>query len=353
MVEQTCSPCQPWESNQCFGKILITFFLKLSAMKQKHILILLFTLVAFAGCKQLYDPEITVDQSALVIEARLTSTPGELMVKISKAVNYDSDSADTPVPNCIVTVKEGENKIYFLTDNGDGSYSDTSLFAQEGQTYSLNVVTADGDEYQSGDQVLPPIYTQDSIYTAKVNKEELVYTDEGYYKTVNPYIEIYANLSSGSTEMPKCMYVPKVTVLYSIGEAHFTSSVNYSSEINLTTSTYENTQGSINKHTICVFGSSPSKYSDDPNALINEYKISLTKYSLTPEAYQYYKSEKEQLEATGKIFDPIPAQVHGNIKCVNNIEKSVYGFFEVTNVEKFKYVCSVSWAILTPVDESP
>jgi hypothetical protein len=329
--------------------------------KFKNILPLVFALLAFAGCKKLYDPEISVDQSALVIEGRLTNTPGELIVKISKAVSYDSDSSQVPVPNCIVKVKDGENNIYSLTDNGDGSYSNNSLFAQEGQTYSLNVVTADGDEYQSGDQVLPPIYKQDSIYAAKVTKEELVSDSYGgYFKSEKKGIETYVDLSSSSDDSPKCRYTSRVTVLYYYPVEGIPPSTMFgwktftpSTEINLTTSTFEKTQGLITKHSLCFFESAISVYDTHTDVALAGFLLALKKYNLTSEAYSYYKSEKEQMEASGKIFDPTPAQVYGNLKCVNNPDKSIYGFFEVTNVEQLYYRYNYAGTQLTQKDGFP
>jgi hypothetical protein len=329
--------------------------------KFKNILPLLFAFLAFAGCKELYDPEISVEQSTIIIEGRLTNTSGELIVKISKAVGYNSDSTQVPVPNCIVTVKDGGNKIYSLIDNGDGSYSNNSLFAEGGQTYSLNVITADGDEYQSGDQSLPPVYKQDSIYAAKVSKTELV-SDKynGYIKIEKQGIETDVDLSNSNDDSPKCRYVSRVTVLYSypvdgippstiLGWKTFTPST----EINLTTSTYEKTPGLIHKHEVCFFASTLSNYDSRTNVVLRGYIIALKKYNLTTEAYEFYKSEKAQVEASGKIFDPIPAQVYGNIKCVNNPNKSVYGFFEVSNVEKLYYRYNYDGTKLIQTDEFP
>lgn len=311
----------------------------------KNIIPLFLIFLAFAGCKELYKPEINVNQTAIVIQGMLTNNPGELAVKISRAVPYDSASVQVPVVNCTVSVRDGKGNDYPLTENGSGSYTNTSLYAQPGKLYTLYVVTSEGDVFESEGQLLPPVYKQDSIYGAHVSKSELVPDSYGgYFKTSKPGIETYVDLSSTFDDQPKCRYTSRVTVLFSYALPTLPPKTIFcwrtftpGTEINVTTSNYEKTQGLIHKHSVCFFETAMSNYDSRPEVVFSGFLLALKKYNLTSEAYNYYKNEKDQMEASGKIFDPIPAQVRGNFKCVNNPGKSVYGFFEVTNVEQLYY----------------
>ncbi|NJK95384.1 MAG: DUF4249 family protein [Bacteroidales bacterium] len=55
-----------------------------------RIFIPLIFLIIISGCKEIYDPDIETNETAIVIQGLLTNIPGELAVRISQAVPYDS-----------------------------------------------------------------------------------------------------------------------------------------------------------------------------------------------------------------------------------------------------------------------
>jgi ribosomal protein L20A (L18A) len=62
------------------------------------------------------------------------------------------------------------------------------------------------------------------------------------------------------------------------------------------------------------------------------FAITVKKYQINSDVYQYYKDLNVQLEAKNRIFDPISFQVRGNIFCVSDAEEPVLGVFEVSSV---------------------
>jgi hypothetical protein len=56
------------------------------------------------------------------------------------------------------------------------------------------------------------------------------------------------------------------------------------------------------------------------------------------DSYLFYKGANDQLAATGKLFDPVTAQLYGNMKCTNNPSKVVLGLFEVSSVTQPAFV---------------
>ena len=59
----------------------------------------------------------------------------------------------------------------------------------------------------------------------------------------------------------------------------------------------------------------------------------INKHQITEEAYRYYKGIKDQAGAEGKIFDPLPSQLKGNINCISNPDRLAFGLFEVSTVK--------------------
>jgi hypothetical protein len=72
--------------------------------------------------------------------------------------------------------------------------------------------------------------------------------------------------------------------------------------------------------------------------LIHHRILYLNQYTLNNETYLYYKSLYGQIQSEGKIFDPVAAQLNGNIKCITDPEKKAIGFFEASSVSYSEYV---------------
>jgi len=58
----------------------------------------------------------------------------------------------------------------------------------------------------------------------------------------------------------------------------------------------------------------------------------LNQYSLSPDVYRFYNDVENQLEASGRMFDPANPQIRGNITCVNDSSKIILGVFSARDV---------------------
>jgi hypothetical protein len=83
----------------------------------------------------------------------------------------------------------------------------------------------------------------------------------------------------------------------------------------------------------------------------NYYIVDVKAYAINDTIYEYYRNLKNQVTANNKIFDPIPAELKGNITCTSDPGKSIYGIFTVASVMKKQFF--VKWAgnKATPVVE--
>jgi len=64
----------------------------------------------------------------------------------------------------------------------------------------------------------------------------------------------------------------------------------------------------------------------------------LEQLSLSDNAYAFWRDAELQLEAEGKLFDPVSPQLKGNIRCVSDSTKDVIGIFNASHVtEKYAY----------------
>jgi hypothetical protein len=94
-----------------------------------------------------------------------------------------------------------------------------------------------------------------------------------------------------------------------------------------------------------TYSNDHSYYYAEPTAdsrtfVITHRVLYLNTYSLNNETYLYYKGMDEQLQSEGKLFDPVAAQLNGNIKCISDPEKKALGFFEASSVSYSAYKIS-------------
>ena len=62
------------------------------------------------------------------------------------------------------------------------------------------------------------------------------------------------------------------------------------------------------------------------------YSILVKQASLSEEGYEYYRLMKLYTQESNGIFSPIPSEVKGNIKCISNPEKTVYGYVMASDI---------------------
>ena len=69
------------------------------------------------------------------------------------------------------------------------------------------------------------------------------------------------------------------------------------------------------------------------------YHIAVKQNLIRKEAYKYYSNLQKNVERTGSIFSPIPAEMPGNLYCVTSPDLPVIGYVDVsTTVERKRFV---------------
>lgn len=63
-----------------------------------------------------------------------------------------------------------------------------------------------------------------------------------------------------------------------------------------------------------------------------KHKLKIYQHSLTEEAYDFFRIMEQQKETTGTVFDPPPAEIHGNIFNEKEDDDQVIGFFDASTV---------------------
>lgn len=297
---------------------------------------LILLLVLIESCKDRYFPEYkTTDKGYLVVEGILNAGNEPTNIYISRTYPIESAGKKPLEQSAIVTVEGNDNTIQTLAMTAQGIYHHAGLSLMQNIEYRLRIKTSDGQEYLSDFvkvKKTPPI---DSIgFNA---------TDKG--------INIYVNTHDPANNTT--YYRWDFDETWEIN-SFYTSVIIYDKNVNpppfIRDRIFPDEQ--INRcwrygiSNNLLFASSAKLTADVihekpiqliPNAdekLSVLYSMLLRQYSMDKKAYEFFDLMKKNTESIGTVFDPLPSEIRGNIKCITNPDEIVIGYVSATTVER-------------------
>lgn len=294
-------------------------------------------LILMMGCIDPYMPkEIKPAGAILVIDGHIDPI-GKSFIKLTRSQNLFENGGTEKVTGALVWL-ENENGIkYSLTETGNGTYSlGPKTFAST--KHRLMVRTKDAKEYASEFVEIknsPPI---DSVTWA-------VTSDLG--------VEIYANTHSAETNVGYYRWKFEETWQYT-SAYQSTYVYNYqrrSAELRLddifncwqfksSSDILISSSSRLSENIISKFPLIDIEQRDEK--LRYTYSILVKQYSITEDAYSYWKQLKKTTEDLGTIFSPMPSQVAGNYRCLTNPDEAVLGYFSIgASAEKRIFIKSL------------
>lgn len=317
-------------------------------MKTRFWIYLLLILSAIS-CREVYHPELYDTPKALVVEGLITDELRSHTIKISRALPFDSIGS-VPETGAEVFIAEKNGELYSFDEIKPGKYASNPVKfkSKTGSSYTLTIRTKDGKVYKSSEQMLLPRKDFSDITNIRktgkysnVDEGKIVYfsvpgsqfiTSLDLTSDNNPYYRFSSILLS---QFVMERDTPKISYCW--------QKFNPDDYFNMNDVKY-NSSG-VFQHDLgfcpvdCVFYGIYTKELRLPTGAtikiyntLDKFVISFKQYHLNKETYDYYKSLNRQLEAKQQIFDPIPFQSIGNLKCISDPEALVLGIFEVSAV---------------------
>jgi len=278
-------------------------------------------------------PEVNSPDTYLVVDGFLNVGQDTSKIELRRTQNT-SETANPVIEKGAKITAEGEaGEIYAFTEKSNGLYILLPSQINQSGKYRLRIKTTNAKEYLSEFVAVtktPPI---DSVSTRldlglnsmvfNINthdpsnntrfyrwkfEETWTYRTQ-YYST----LEVIGNVANGSVVERK----DNINTCYR---------TNKSSSI-LLGSTIKLSQDIIKDLPINIV-SIPS------NKLLFKYSILVKQYALSREAFEYWTDLAKTTQGTGSLFDPLPSQVTGNIKNVNDAQELVFGYFSAVTEQK-------------------
>lgn len=306
----------------------------------KYILILTVVLSILTSCTDPYILKTTNYEEALVVEATITNELKHQVVKLTKTYRLE-ETAPTTVSDAVVVISDNLGNDYPFAEINGVYLSVNEFQAQPNAVYHLKIITDDGKTYESSSETLTHINPIQDVIPTVVTKDGV----KGVEMVVNSFDPTNSSkYYRFEYEETNKIVAPKWVPVKGVGTFVYDPNGNLGGTIDLIPRTTEARVCFNTKKSDKIIVTSTNDLSEDRVAfpirfikstdytIANRYSIMVTQYVQNLASYTYYKTLKE-LSGSGSILSQNqPGFFAGNIKCIENPEEKVIGYFEVSSV---------------------
>lgn len=294
-----------------------------------HVALLWCLVLLLPGCIDPYTPDVINDTRSFLVVDGFINSQGISTITLSRTYDINSNAVP-PVEKAATVYIEEENGLRYVLQEGTvkGTYTSAILTLNAQKNYRLYILTAAGKEYASAYvsvKSTPPI---DSVTWEATNNGLSIYvnTHDATSKTQ------YYRWEHEETWEIFAPYAP--TVEFKNGRIQtlttpFPSvcwSNKKSSDIQIVSTSRLN-QDVVSNYLLRALPTTASQ-------LRYRYSLLVKQYAQTAEEYAYWEILKKNTENIGTLFDPLPSQVTGNIRCLTDENELTLGFIGAHSVEQ-------------------
>jgi hypothetical protein len=313
------------------------FIYEAGTLKTRHKFILtIFIVFALCTCIDPYKPNLKGNDSFLVVDGQITNENASYQIRLSRTMQ-EQNAISEKVSDAVVSVSDEDGKKSILGNYGNGVYKtdSTSFTGIVGKTYTLNIKTSDGKEYESDPCPMLPVPEIDSLYYEKGveytnNQSETheginIFLDSKAGDGINNYFrwEYEETWKFRVPTVKKFEYISETVILPLNSVKEFCWKQKKSTEIIF--QSFAPQQADLIKNVHITFIGP-----DLSDRLSIQYSILVKQYSVSEKEYKFWDNLKKVSENTGEIFGSQPYPVISNIYNVNDKNERVLGYFQVS-----------------------
>lgn len=276
-------------------------------MKLKILFPLFFFGVLLTACEKTIDLDLKQVEERTVIDGLVTDRKGRSYVRVSKSVGFYDGGEAPKITNATVTVEDSDGNIFDFTHYQGEDSDSVGLYLPEkdfvgvvGKSYKLSVLV-DGQSYEAEDKLirLPQI----TKLEYRINEDEFKDPEDPgrYYELLLYVIE------------------PQDTRDYYLFKSVRNGKIEYMSETDIYFSDDELVSEQIDGIPLPLF------YEQNDLAGVEVY-------SLSRQAFVFYRDLSKLLNNDGGLFGPTPANPR------SNLSNGAVGFFQVSSIESAELV---------------
>ncbi|MFA5327360.1 MAG: DUF4249 family protein [Prolixibacteraceae bacterium] len=306
----------------------------------------------FAGCEEIYNPNIDSVQTQLVVESHVTNDPAQNYVKLSKTSDfYSTDSSEKVIGAKVSLVQVGGGEQEGI--EGDIGYFTFPNTPEPGKTYLLRI-QYENNNYESSQVLMPDLPTIDTLYTPHTINKQYVTDSYGSPQLVEDpgrNVSIDAPISE-NLKYYRFNYRAVLQWIYNppAGGGFGPPPPSWFGWLSIFSISTFNIAGpkefsvseKIQNHPVLFLSYDSQQYLDSSQQSPSGWIVIIDEYGITKESYDFREKLNQQFAAEGSLFDPVITQVYGNIRCTNDKSKIVLGFFDLNSYRQYRYFLNLS-----------
>jgi hypothetical protein len=298
------------------------------------------------ACTDPYLPDaITSPPSYLVVDGFINSQ-GITTIKLSRTYAVASKSAAPVETRATVYIEDEAGTRLVLREGVAGTYTSAATVLNPARKYRLHLNTAGGKEYAS-DYV--PVKTTPPVDAVTWRPDDI---GVGIYVNAHDATGATQYYRWEFTETWEIIPIYQPTVEY-VNNRMRELTVPFPNKCwgtapSTTVQIYKTT--ALSQDVVADFRL--KQLPKNSELLCSQYSILVQQHALTAQEYAYWELLRKNTESIGSLFDPQPAQLTGNVRCLKDAAQLALGFVGAHSLtEKRLFIRRLelprSWRIIT------
>jgi len=302
----------------------------------------LFLLILLASCEEYYTPKIDDVSGHLVVDALITNNLSKNYVNLSTTRGFYDGQAPSSVFHATVELVDKNGVILEGTESSLGSFNFETV-PEIGNSYKLRIYYQNFT-YESEMVTMPPM--PEILNASLVEKAKKEYWSDiyGVVTPVSfpgndicvdaPVTDSLAYYRFSTRSVLEWNYTPPGGGPQIFGWNSF-----YPTNFNIAgPKIFSQTSDKIEKHALVWLANESTKYFLHTDTLAsNGWILIVDQFATSKGSFNYHEKLNSQFAADGSLFDPIPDQIYGNIRCLSDSTKNVYGYFDLNSYRQYRY----------------
>ncbi|SHI35157.1 protein of unknown function [Hymenobacter daecheongensis DSM 21074] len=274
------------------------------------------------GCIDAYMPDVLSDPKGHLVVDGFINSRGVTTITLTRTYNIQAAAPPPAETQATVRIIDDTGRLYPLVESSKGIYRSGLLTLNLARSYRLRITTAAGQEYESASVLAKTTPVIDNV--------------RGHTNSDGLTIVVNAHDDSNGTRYYRWDYeetweiIPafRPQVEYVKQERRFQPiAVPYpiicwgnqkAPDIHLSKTTTL-AQDVVADYVL-------RSYPTTSDRLRYKYSILVKQYALTKEEYDYWTELRKNTEDIGTLFDPLPSQLTGNVRCLSDASELVFGY---------------------------
>ncbi|CAM3440104.1 DUF4249 domain-containing protein [Pontibacter korlensis] len=283
-----------------------------------------------SSCVEPYSPEVLEAPNSFLVVNGFINANGPTTIQLLRTQNLNEETPPPAETGAVVRVESDAGESYTLYEAGDGSYTAGNLNLNQANKYRLFIRTQNGREYTSEFVEVKQTPAVDEITWEVIGNEVQLYVNTHdptnntrYYRweyedTWQFRSAFYTSLKfENDTVEDRTDNDP---LIYNCWRSSSSNTLELGNSVRLS-------QDVISNYKLLALPYNTEK-------LGIKYSMLVRQYALTREAYEYWEILKKNTESIGTLFDPLPSQLTGNIRSVDDPQEPVIGFVTASTTQE-------------------